>query len=255
MSVKIVMLSGQPISSTLMFHGLSETYEIETVIQETPVSMKTIMKRRAKKIGYFNAAGQIAFGLLVLPIVKKFSKNRKAEIFQKFNLNNSEIPAEKITKVSSVNSEESILALKRINPDIVVVNGSRIVSQKVLSSIDAVFINTHEGITPRYRGIHGGYWALAKNDKEHCGVTVHLVDKGVDTGAILYQSLISPERSDNFTTYTFHQTAAGIILMKKAINDVINNQIVPQKNDLDSNIWYHPTIWQYLYNYLVKGVK
>ena len=40
----------------------------------------------------------------------------------------------------------------------------------------------HAGITPQYRGVHGGYWAVVNNDPEHCGVTIHFVDKGIDTG-------------------------------------------------------------------------
>ena len=45
-----------------------------------------------------------------------------------------------------------------------ILNGTRIVSKKVISSIGCLFINTHCGITPKYRGVHGGYWAIYNND-------------------------------------------------------------------------------------------
>ena len=35
----------------------------------------------------------------------------------------------------------------------------------MLQSVEAIFVNTHVGITPKYRGVHGGYWSLVKNDK------------------------------------------------------------------------------------------
>lgn len=255
MELKIVMLTGLAVSSKFMYNGLSKDLKIEKVIREQPIPMKTIMKNRAKKLGWLNVSGQITFGLLLLPIIRKFSVNRKKEVVQKLGLNEAEIPNEKLIEVSSVNSAECIEQLKKINPDVVIVNGCRIISQKVLAAIDAVFINTHEGITPRYRGIHGAYWALANKDYENCGVTVHLVDKGVDTGGILYQAIVKPEKKDNFTTYPYYQTAAGISLMKKAIEDVASgnlNTITPQ---LESKIWYHPTLCQYLWNYFIKGVK
>ena len=255
MSIKVVMLTGHAISSRFMYHGLAKDIEIDTVIRETAVPMKTILKNRAKRIGYFKVAGQIAFGLLVLPILRSFSKNRKKEVIQKLGLDNSEISSSKLVDVSSVNSAESIALLQKLNPDVVVVNGCRIVSQKVLTSVNSVFINTHEGITPRYRGIHGAYWALANNDLDNCGVTVHLVDKGVDTGGILYQAVVKPEKKDNFTTYPFYQTAAGIPLMKKAIEDVASNSIKTRESKLESQIWYHPTLGQYIWNFLSKGVK
>ncbi|NLN32172.1 MAG: formyl transferase [Flavobacteriaceae bacterium] len=254
MSLKIVMLTGPAISSRFMYNGLSKDLEIHTVIRETPVPMKTIMKNRAKKLGWFNVLGQIAFGVLILPILRTFSKNQKEKVIQNLGLSDAEISPEKLVDVSSVNSGETIEILKKINPDVVIVNGCRIVSKKVLSAIDAVFINTHEGITPRYRGIHGGYWALVNEDLENCGVTVHLVDKGVDTGGILYQARIHPEKKDNFTTFPFYQTAAGIPLMKKAIEDVQDNSLKTIEPKLESRIWYHPTIWEYVWNYLRKGV-
>lgn len=255
MKPKVVMLTGHAISSRFMYNGLKEEIEIDTVVRETAIPMKTIMKNRAKRLGWFNVAGQIAFGLLILPILRKLSVQQKQEVIEKLGLSDAEIESSKLVDVSSVNSKETIELLMKIQPDVVVVNGCRIVSQKVLSAVDAVFINTHEGITPRYRGIHGGYWALVNRDKENCGVTVHLVDKGVDTGGILYQSVIEPTSSDNFTTYPYYQTAAGIPLMKKAIQDVIYNRIQILEPKFESQIWYHPTIGQYLWNLLTKGVK
>jgi methionyl-tRNA formyltransferase len=255
MSVKVVMLTGPAISSRFMYNGLKDELNIVKVIREVPVPMKTIMKNRAKRVGYFNVAGQIAFGLLILPILRSLSKNQKAQVIQKLGLSDAKISPDQLVDVSSVNAKETIELLKEINPDVVIVNGCRIVSNKVLSAIDAVFINTHEGITPRYRGIHGGYWALANKDLKHCGVTVHLVDKGVDTGGILYQATIQPEKKDNFTTYPYYQTAAGIPLMKQAVLDVENQRIQTKEPKLESHIWYHPTLCQYLWNFLTKGVK
>lgn len=249
------MLTGPAISSRFMYNGLAEDFDIHTVIQEIPVSMKTIMKNRAKKMGWFSVIGQIGFGVLILPILRNFSKNQKERVIQKLKLSDKKIPKNKWVNVPSVNSKECIEILQKINPDVVVVNGCRIVSQKVLSAINAVFINTHEGITPRYRGIHGGYWALVNKDLAHCGVTVHLVDKGVDTGGILYQANIRPEKKDNFTTYPYYQTAAGIPLMKKAIRDVQNNSLQKIDPKLESKIWFHPTFWAYLWNLISKGVK
>jgi folate-dependent phosphoribosylglycinamide formyltransferase PurN len=37
--------------------------------------------------------------------------------------------------------------MKAINPDLVIVNGTRIISKKVLSSINSKFVNIHVGIT------------------------------------------------------------------------------------------------------------
>jgi hypothetical protein len=49
--------------------------------------------------------------------------------------------------------------------------------------MQALFINTHTGITLQYR-VHGAYWVLVSNDKENCGVIVDKLDQGIDTEII-----------------------------------------------------------------------
>ena len=253
--IKIVMLVGEAKSSTFMYNGLSKDFVIEKVVRETPVSMKQILKNRAKRLGYFNVFGQILFGVLLLPIIRKFSKNKLAKVLETQQLDSKPIPESKIISVKSVNSNESLKILKELNADVIVVNGCRIISKKILNNVSAKFINTHEGITTKYRGIHGCYWALVNKDKENCGVTVHFVDAGVDTGEVLYQATVNPTKNDNFTTYPFYQTAKGIELMKLALNDVNIGTISPKKGVEGNYIWYHPTIWQYLYYRIFRGVK
>jgi phosphoribosylglycinamide formyltransferase 1 len=51
-------------------------------------------------------------------------------------------------------------------------------------------VNIHPSLLPKYPGVDTHARALEAGDGEH-GVTVHLVDEGVDTGAILGQSRMS----------------------------------------------------------------
>jgi hypothetical protein len=54
-----------------------------------------------------------------------------------------------------------------LNLDVIIVNGTRIISSKVLESMPALFINSYRYNTTM--GVHGAYWALVSNDKENCG--------------------------------------------------------------------------------------
>ena len=95
------------------------------------------------------------------------------------------------------------------------VNGTRIISKKTLESVPATFINIHTGITPAFRGVHGGYWAMATGKKNLFGTTVHYVDTGVDTGGIIEQVFIEPPKQDNFYTYPYLQYASVLPVLKK----------------------------------------
>jgi methionyl-tRNA formyltransferase len=125
----------------------------------------------------------------------------------------------------------------------------------VLDAVNCKFINIHAGITPKYRGVHGAYWALLSDDPEKCGVTVHLVDPGIDTGSIIAQKTITVTRKDNFVTYPLLQLAAGIPMLQAAVADCLGGDLDLKPASGSSRLWYHPTMGQYLYHRLFKGKK
>ena len=255
MRSKIILLGGNGDSTLYMYNGLKDKYEILNVIIENPVSKKIFIQRRVKKLGVITVFGQLLFQVFLVKILKLVSKKRIEEIKKINKLSLAVIPKNILIKVLSVNSNDCKAIIEKINPDIIIVNGTRIISKKILNSTNAIFVNTHAGITPKYRGVHGAYWALANNDLENCGVTVHLVDEGIDTGEVLYQSNIEPTINDNFTTYTYLQISKGIHLMKKTLNDIHNNKVSLKNIKSESKLWSHPTIWRYILLKITKGVK
>ena len=251
------MLVGPGPSAKYVYNGLKSEFEINHVIRAVgaPGGRSKFIKRRIKRLGYWTVFGQILFKLAIVKPLQLFSKKRVSQLKDDLKLSDAFYPAEVLIDVPHVNSDVCLSTLQDIDPDIIIVNGTEIIAKKILNGVRAKFVNTHVGITPKYRGVHGGYWALANNDKENCGVTVHLVDTGIDTGGILYQGIITPDRKDNFITYPLLQVAEGIRLMKLAITDISNNEITVKQGGDESKLWYHPTIWKYLYLRIIKGVK
>lgn len=252
--LKIVMLCGNVQSSKFMYNSLADLVNIVCVVLENKPPASHIIRIRLKRLGFFRVSGQLLF-IMFNKIYQKTSNNRISHLISDYKLNGSDFPEKLVRKVDSINDEKTIKLLKSLKPDAVVVNGTRIISKNILSSTDVPFINAHMGITPRYRGVHGGYWALANNDVENCGVTIHLVDEGVDTGTVLYQDTIYPGHNDNFNTYPLHQIAKAIPLMKQALNNVYNKVLSSNNGVQPSKQWYHPTLLEYIKYYLRSGVK
>jgi folate-dependent phosphoribosylglycinamide formyltransferase PurN len=253
----IVMLVGNDPASRMVYHALAETFPIDAVIREEKVPTTTLLKRRAKKLGWRKVAGQILFAKAVLPVVRYQSRRRLQEIIASHGLNSSEMPGHLVVDVPSVNSDVTIAELQRRQARVIVVNGTRIIQEKVLNCTDAIFLNTHVGITPMYRGVHGGYWALACQDAGNCGVTVHRVDRGIDTGSIVAQAVIRPTADDTFCTYPLLQLASAIPLLRTAIQDALNGQVggIPPPKHGASKLWTHPTAWEYLKYRIALGVQ
>ena len=256
MGKKIIMLVGKGESSKFMYNSLKGFVQISKVIIEDKPNRTRFLKRRIKNLGYLKVFGQVLFQLIGPKILERISQNRIKELKSYYKLDSEPFPKYLSYNVNSVNSLKCIEIIKNEKPDLIIVNGTRIISKKVLDSTDAIFINTHAGITPKYRGVHGGYWAIVNEDKNNCGVTVHLVDRGIDTGSVLFQQKILTTTKDSFITYTYLQIGEGIIIMKKAIDNFINNKLEEvSPNISESKLWYHPTIWFYIYKILTKCVK
>jgi methionyl-tRNA formyltransferase len=255
-SKKIVMLAGPGESTNILFHALNQEFGIHRLIVETPVSQQQLLKRRAEKLGWATVAGQILFKLAIAGPLARKSAARTAQIKAAACFNDQAVEGDVRLDVPSVNSAECIAQLQSIQPDLIVVNGTRIINKKVLSSVACTFLNTHAGITPLYRGVHGGYWALANGDPAHCGVSVHVVDAGIDTGNIVAQAVIKPTKIDNFTTYPLLQLEAGLPLLKQAIRDALHGELPRQEPPAgESRLWSHPTIQQYLVNRRRTGTR
>lgn len=253
---KVVLLAGPGTSTNILYHALDKQFEISRVIIEQPVSRVELAKRRAKRLGYRAAAGQILFSLLAVPFLSVLYKDRIQDIQSLFQLDTGEIPADRMTNVKSVNSEHTLRLLQELEPDVIIVNGTRIISESVLNKVSSTFINMHMGITPLYRGVHGAFWALYQRDIENCGVTVHLIDPGIDTGGIIYQGRIAPEKEDSFVTYPYLQIAVGLPLMVSAINDIITGKLSVKSPPMGtSRLFYHPTLVQYLQAVIRWGIK
>jgi phosphoribosylglycinamide formyltransferase 1 len=222
------------------------------IIVEQHVPRFKLIRSRIRRFGLFHTAGQLAF-ILYSQHIRRRAAGRIAAIVAASGLEARWPDGVERIEVTSVNSPDTIARLRQLHPKVVLVVGTRIIASKVLAAIDAPFINYHDGITPKYRGIHGGYWASAQNDLANFGATVHLVDPGIDTGEVLYQVRLRPSGEDNYATFSYLQLAAALPLLVRAAEDAIAGTVTAQAVDLPSHLWSHPTIWRYFATGLCRG--
>ena len=107
--------------------------------------------------------------------------------------------------------------VESINPDLVVSVGfMRILSPKFVKRFKV--INSHPALLPNFPGAHAVRAALQAGVSQ-TGCTVHWVDEGVDTGAVIAQVpvMIMPGDDEN----TLHERIK--IVERKLIVDAINN--------------------------------
>ena len=90
-----------------------------------------------------------------------------------------------------------------------------ILKHDVIAAFNCPIFNLHISYLPYNRGTHPNSWSFYENTPS--GVTIHLIDDGVDTGPIVAQRFVNYKKEDN----TFAKTYA--ILMQEMENLFLDN--------------------------------
>ncbi|ADC89504.1 methionyl-tRNA formyltransferase [Thermocrinis albus DSM 14484] len=126
--------------------------------------------------------------------------------------------------------EDVVLSLK---PQcVVVVAYGKILSSKILSAVPYGCVNLHASLLPKYRGAAPIQRALMAGEK-NTGITVMLMDEGMDTGDILAQETVSIEEEDNLETLSEKLSHKGADLLLQTLQRWFRGEIepVPQKGE------------------------
>ena len=252
---RIVFLGQDGPTTRIVYNAIRTAYPTAHVVLEDPVPRMQLWSRRVERLGVVTVFGQALFRLVVVPILKRAGKRRTEEIKRQYRLDDSTLRNE-VIRVPSVNSVELRQLLRELNPDVIVVNGTRIIGRDTLRATKAPFINIHTGITPAYRGTHCGYWAVAEGQPNLVGTTIHYIDEGIDTGPVIEQVACNIDKTDSFVTYPYLQLANGLPLLLEAIQGSLKGTLAPRQPTVSSpsKLCYHPTLWGYLAR-RTKGVR
>lgn len=249
---RVVLLCGSGLSSRLVAQSLAQAGCLVSIIEAGKKGIIETLSWRIRRHGLLSVISQLMSTVVArIFFYIKGGLNRQKEILAEIGLK-EEWP-EHILKirVSNVNDRSCIEALKSANPDVVVINGTDVIRKNVLDSIKSPFVNIHCGLTPDYRGVHGAFWAIWQGRSDRVGVTVHLVDAGVDTGKVIAQANVSYNKEkDGFLVFPLLQYQKAIPLLINYINSGASPGPLP--GSIESRQWYHPGIRAYLH-LLIRG--
>ena len=110
-----------------------------------------------------------------------------------------------------INSQYTYELLDYLEPDIVVFEGSRIISLGIFDMPSIGFLNCHMGILPYFRGCSCVEWSILKD--RPVGATCHFVEKDVDAGPIVYRAILGDADS-----FSYHEIRTkGIYLAARVM--------------------------------------
>ena len=126
---------------------------------------------------------------------------------------------------------EFLRALAGWNPDLIAVAAfGRILPPVILSLPPRGCINVHGSLLPKYRGAGPIQWVIINGETE-TGITTMLMDKGMDTGAMLLQEAAPITPDDTGGTLSSRLAEIGGRLLVETIARLKAGTLVPQPQD------------------------
>jgi methionyl-tRNA formyltransferase len=119
----------------------------------------------------------------------------------------------------SPNRPEFVQAIRDLQPDLFIAVGyMNLLKEAILSVPRIVAANFHASLLPAYRGRHPVFWAL-RNGERSSGLTVHVMDVGLDTGDILYQVRVRTRKRDTVASLYDRIMERSLGLLPRLIQD------------------------------------
>ena len=251
-STGLIALVGDAPHAWTMVNALRKRFGDVPVIVERGEPAAAFWARRKKKLGattvYSMKAAQLA-----ARVTKPLSRSRLAALRDECDARPVDGPQR--FDVDNLNASDALTRIRQLAPRAVFVASTGMLRRPLLEACACPVVNYHSGVNPAYRGINGGYFALANGEPEHFGVTLHLIDLGVDTGPILATNRIPVAANDNMQTYMTLMAARSQDLVVDTMARVLAGEAKPlPPSTLPSNQYYAPTLGQYLANGIGRGV-
>ena len=105
----------------------------------------------------------------------------------------------KNTNVFQTMDKMNLVEIGQFDPDLIISYGYKhIIKKDVIDAYDGKIINLHISYLPWNKGMYPNMWSIIDDTPK--GVTIHLIDEGIDTGDILFQREVKIEDEDTLSS-------------------------------------------------------
>tara|TARA_B100000953_G_scaffold160815_1_gene132831 strand:- start:1421 stop:2125 length:705 start_codon:yes stop_codon:yes gene_type:complete len=139
-----------------------------------------------------------------------------------------------------INHPELINFIKKNREEYYIFTGGGILKNEILN-LDVKFVHLHPGLVPKYRGSTCFYYSIVNEGS--AGVTAFIMDKGLDTGDIVYQKIFEKPRhkflDEIYDPYIRSETLVDVISQ-----NLLNKQNFKKQNSREGETYFiiHPVL-------------
>lgn len=130
--------------------------------------------------------------------------------------------------------------LEEIKPDAVLMMTCPFkIPEQALGQPRLGFINFHYGLLPQYRGANPVFEQLRRRESNG-GITVHQADKGIDTGAVIFQQTMPIHPDETFGMHMTRLSYAGAEMAARLVQVIASGAPLPAIPQDEQKAVYYP---------------
>jgi len=146
----------------------------------------------------------------------------------------------KVLQPGSLRNADEVERLADLKPEVIVVSAfGQILPRSVLDIPEYGCLNIHPSLLPLYRGATPIPTAILSGD-DKTGVTIMLLDEGMDTGPILTQYEVGINPDDTTGSLTSKLAQAGACLLVETLQPWCDRTLTPQPQDESKASYTYP---------------
>ena len=232
------------------------------------ILLRDLINQKPKEIKGIFISKQIKYKKLIKFVKRKeFSglgiKYYLTRLIKAFKQNQTEITVRELARKNAIpvyytpdiNLYSYISKIKNDKPDVIIsAYYDQIIKSKLLAIPTFGIINVHSSLLPKYRGVKPAFWVIRNNEKI-TGVTLHLVEKGLDTGDIIDQKEVPIFDTDSMDILQKRIMVEGSQLLINCLNNINNNNYVIKKQDNSDASYYSQPTKEDLKQFISLGKK
>lgn len=145
--------------------------------------------------------------------------------------------------VEELNSFEALEKVQSSDIDLFLVSGAGIIKGQLLNHIRKKALNVHLGNASQYRGLDTNLWAIYHRDYRNVGVTIHALQKTLDTGDIFNYSPLKLSKDIPIWMLRYHETKLAIKVLFEACQEKeFGNLILKKQSSTGRYYSFMPSI-------------
>jgi len=217
--MRVVVATGESLPQRALIARLAEEADLAGIVIFAPRQPKGPLLRRLRP--YVNPLRALRYARTRRRIARY---DERAKALRERLFTPAEIPSGvPLLRVADINSAEAVAFVEGLHAEVMCVNGTNLLREPMLALIPQFrygIVNLHTGLSPYSRGGNCNLFMLLEGHPELVGVTIHHIDRGIDSGDIIITARAPLDPDDTYESIEAKNYRLGIDLMVVALRQL-----------------------------------